>query len=788
MSTPYITNPWDPPPPGKMDCASCSRVVPHLRTTICGFCIAKQQPPGHQLVHCDFCSIGYPHLTGKPPICGVCLSKGLTSSVKCPRRNADNLSLPESIVGSKRPRAADTYIQPPRMNPNPSTSFRFEKSGRFHTPEANLASEEESSLWGRKRRMESAESKKVGAANTKGGRARLPLTGILGPASRAAAVNVTAQLIIAGTPKSFTTDNGVKTYSSFINTQAPDWPVSFARDAWNDIISFCNNDLKFPSKNLCSMYQIFPLPIEFSDLYISLGVAKDHMTYEQIRIYVETKAIKKSQRGPSPKINITLIFTPGVYLQHVSEDEYDSSSKALHISQKKRMSNSTSVDSEGTSAYYDEDDFEAAVRQSLEKPPYVLRSQASGLSATTFPDPLQKGQGPPGWWFDPINESLPLLGSNTGTSGTLESGSGDMSNCIVGNMNMLSGVLGSDFESSNKNMPDLRFLGEVAVPISTTWANPTRAPIWKNVILLAIHVEPVSDIPEIGALKETLNLQIDPLFETIRKAGISVKPWRVSFHVDLSDVHPSSVSKEQFGAQIMFEGSLFNVLARKRMEDNLLVNYLEELQMNCQARKLLYDFQEFVAGHPGANTLLVDLVKKLEVVRLFIISEKLWTSPDSNDLWAVETYQKVSPKKYVSHKLPVSLEESDLLFQALQAWSHWTFNLYKGEAFLAEISAKGHVLSQFQMVDREAWWSSENSREKGVASFLNSHKCLPTCLDLGFTAVKKDGYRPRRAATGLRALETSPMKAADAAHSPDDDGSDWGGNVCSTQISSSFMS
>ncbi|EGG10201.1 uncharacterized protein MELLADRAFT_60706 [Melampsora larici-populina 98AG31] len=499
------------------------------------------------------------------------------------------------------------------MNPTPSNSFHLSNLGTFNTQQANLASKEEFNVWGWKRQMESAESKKGGAANT--------LKGTLGPAS--CAVNITAQPIIAGTPKTFTSDHGAKTFSSFINTQAPDWPVAFTRDAWNDIILFCNNNLKFTFENQCSMYHIFPLPIIFLDQYISLGVGKDHMSYDQIRIHVDAKANKKAQQGPLAKINITLIFTPGVYLQTVSQDKYDqlitismgltlkeylhnqpevkdSSNKSHQTSQKKRPSNSTSAGSEGSTS------FKLNIPQST-KVATTTKTNSRLLSANhlttlrSYQHPLQRSNSPPVWWFDPANKNLPLFGANTRTSVTLELDSVTMSHCNVGNINMLSGVLGC----------------EVAVPISAAWANSTRAPIWKNVILLAIHVEPVANGLEIRDLEETLSLPSDPLFKTIRQADISVRPWRVSCHVDLSDPHPSSVSKEQFGGQILFDGSLLNVLARKHMEENSLLNYLEELQTNCQARKLLYDFQEFVAGHSGTNPLLAALVKNLEVHVLF---------------------------------------------------------------------------------------------------------------------------------------------------------------------------
>ncbi|EGG09516.1 uncharacterized protein MELLADRAFT_61219 [Melampsora larici-populina 98AG31] len=142
-------------------------------------------------------------------------------------------------------------------------------------------------------------------------------------------------------------------------------------------------------------------------------------------------------------------------------------------------------------------------------------------------------------------------------------------------------------------------------------------------------------------------------------------------------------------------------LARRRLKGSSLLNYLEEFQMNVQEAKLLMDFQNFVAGQPGVPPPLAEIIAKLEVVRTFIVSKNLIASPLPKDLWAIKTAQNKNPKKYVSQIAKLTHADDDLLYQALQAWSHWTFNLYKGEALLSEISADRHLLSGFQTVDRK---------------------------------------------------------------------------------------
>ncbi|EGG00668.1 uncharacterized protein MELLADRAFT_93086 [Melampsora larici-populina 98AG31] len=739
--SPHIANAWDPPPPGKLDCSSCSRLIPGLCTTFCGYCIAARDTPGVKLVHCDSCSIGYPQLTGSPPVCCPCLAKDLGNSPapqRFPRCNVDPSSQLGSNLSAKSPRASETYIEPPRMNN--LTQFRLSNLGPPDVQHPDLVSEQQSNIWGRQRRLDSAESNKVGSSSLhRGGGAKATPGGFSGLATHT--LNVTAQLVISTVPIKCPQDNGVRTYSNLITVSDKRWPGPFARAAWADVTQYCVG-IDFPSAELGRQHHIFPIPTEFSNTYVSFGIGRDHMSYEQIQAHFSQLANHKAQRGPAPKsdFNWLTAFSLGLSLHGYLEDQPEDFGK------------STAAMSESSSVYEDDNEFERvqdALRLSLQETdtPYQLRSKAtSNLSVTS------QGSKIPSWWFDPSNDTLPFWGSITDAPVTGELEGMIVNRPVVQDMSFISRIFGSDLQSADNGTPDLRFLGEIAIPISTTWANSTQALLGKNVVLLALHLQPVTQDPDLSL---ECPAHCDPTFKSLKAVGISIKPWRAIFHVDKGNLFPSSGLEDRHGGQILFEGSIINIVARRHLKGTKLLNYMEEFQMIVQAAKLLSDFQSFVAGKAEVPPPLAQLLKELEVVQLLIVSKNLWSSPLPNDLWMIETADNKSPKKYVSPTSKLTYTENDPLFQALHAWSHWTFHLYKGEALLSEISADGNLLSGFQMVDSnpKMWWSAENTSEKGVWHFANSHVCSPLCEALGLLPVNPELHRPRGTAMGLLSMQ-----------------------------------
>ncbi|EGF98836.1 uncharacterized protein MELLADRAFT_68999 [Melampsora larici-populina 98AG31] len=733
--SPHIANAWDPPPPGKLDCSSCSRLIPGLCTTFCGYCIAARDTPGVKLVHCDSCSIGYPQLTGSPPVCCPCLAKDLGNSPapqRFPRCNVDPSSQLGSNLGAKRPRASETYIELSRMNN--LTQFRLSNLGPPDVQHPDLVSEQQSNIWGRQRRLDSAESNKVGSSSLhRGGGAKATPGGFSGLATHT--LNVTAQLVISTVPIKCPQDNGVRTYSNLITVSDESWPGPFARAAWADITQYCVG-IDFPSAELGCQHHIFPIPTEFSNTYVSFGIGRDHMSYEQIQAHVSQLANHKAQRGPAPKCLISLIFTPVLYLKMVTSADFNwltAFSLGLSLQgyledQPEDFGKSTAAMSESSSVYEDDDEFERvqdALRLSLQETdtPYQLRSKAtSNLSVTS------QGSKIPSWWFNPSNDTLPFWGSITDAPVTGELEGMIVNRPVVQDMSFISRIFGSDLQSADNGTPDLRFLGEIAIPISTTWANSTQALLGKNAVLLALHLQPVTQDPDLSL---ECPAHCDPTFKSLKAVEISIKPWQAIFHVDKGNLFPSSGLEDRHGGQILFEGSIINIVARRHLKGTKLLNYMEEFQMNVQAAKLLSDFQSFVAGKAEVPPPLAQLIKELE---------------------------------------------------ALHAWSHWTLHLYKGEALLSEISADGNLLSGYQMVDSnpKMWWSAENTSKKGVWHFANSHVCSPLCEALGLLPVNPELHIPRGTAMGLFG-----MQQMQGGHdvSLDNSVSDGG---CLTQASGSF--
>ncbi|EGG08775.1 uncharacterized protein MELLADRAFT_104604 [Melampsora larici-populina 98AG31] len=505
------------------------------------------------LVHCDSFTIGYPQLTGSPPICGPCCANRPSSSTVQPPFPRPSMCPPDT--------QATNYTS--------LTQSHLETMYPPDTQAANLAGELESSDWGRRRQLSSSEAKK---------------------------------LFIATAPFKLAHTQGVKTHYTTVNLLEHNWTSGFAREAWADISTFAQRMI-------------------FSS-YISLGIGKDHMSHDQVQEHVNVMANRRSHQGPTPKYVITPIFTPVIYLQTATQHEVDVITaytmgltlenyllEKQYLDEKQEIQKDSGKKyktvSESSSLYDDDDEFDRvqdALWLSLEDtgaPPYVLRSHTSSCLSAMSHNPKSTS-----WWCDPTNEALALWGSKTDLVDNRAVEVLVVNQPVVQDILFLAGFFGSDLRSAGQKIPDLCFLGGIAIPISTTWANSTRVPLWKNMILLVMHVWTVTKESEIS-----FDAPADggTMFRSLQQAGISIKPWQASFFADKGNPLPSSALESWCGGQVYFDGSLINVVARQRLKGAALLQYLEEFQMNFQASKLL------VAGYPGVPKPLAALIKTFEL-------------------------------------------------------------------------------------------------------------------------------------------------------------------------------
>ncbi|KAH9820571.1 hypothetical protein DFH28DRAFT_1218055 [Melampsora americana] len=488
--------------------------------------------------------------------------------------------------------------------------------------------------------------------------------------------------------------HGIPDHLHDVDFSQSDWEVQIMRSATDHFRQ--NSRGIFPPGNQNTDLNTYPALPPFDGAYYSLGIGTGVLSGERLKqeILSPTRHGLRASRGPPA---LSLFFAAATYLAAVNppssifnSDSEGDDHPSEEVAPIQLPTTSSAVVTNGWTST-----ISRSVSLAIKR---IQQLADQGIDPLKLPNSVVVAAQDP---YDIANTLLPQEIGTPLPDGH-PAGDGQIITTISWS-DALQLRLGIGRQVAFYGRPGNRTLGRI-LPSVDNLARPMRNNTpWTNAILMALAK------PNLGSTQEGISQQL------------VFGQWEVLADVEDNQFIGEGNTHRAFRATMYIDGGCREVVAKKLIEDSGNEDtYLKDSVVFHQASTLLEEFKlAMFVRYEVTNTQKTVLNSLRVVFNMVMIQE--------GDHYKIEELLEHSPEP-LSAPVDKTLNATKwVLFDALNAFVHYSYDYFKGQAILYNIKTVNGRLTGMRIFDRRFQWSPTNASRDEIDAFKLGHHCGECC-------------------------------------------------------------
>lgn len=498
--------------------------------------------------------------------------------------------------------------------------------------------------------------------------------------------------------------HGIPDHMHDVDFSDPDWEVKIMRTATEH---FRQNSVGiFPPGNRNTDLNTYPALPSFDSAYYSLGIGTGVLSGDRLRqeIISPTRHGQRAARGPPA---LSLFFAAATYLAavnppspsssnfHSDSEGEDDPSEAAHILPIQLPTTSSNV-----VTVIKTQNWTSTISRSVSLAIKRIHQLADrGIDPLNLPNSSVVAAQDP---YDIANTPFPQE-IGTPLPDGYPAGDGQIITTISWT-DALQLRLGIGRQIALYGRSSIRSFGCI-LPSVDRLARPMRNNTpWSNVILMALAKPNIQSNPE--AISQPLVFG----------------QWEALADVEDDKFIGEGQRHRAFRATLYIDGGCCEVVANQIITEELgdQDTYLKDSVVYHQTSCLLEEFKLAMFVRYEVTIAQKKVLNSLQVVFNMVMIQ-------DSDRYKIEELLEHSPEA-ISNTIDKTLNASKwLLFDALNAFVHYTYDYFKGQVLLCNIKTVDGRLTGMRIFDRRFQWSQSDESPDEIDTFKLGHRCGECC-------------------------------------------------------------